>query len=91
MAGGWWPKQRHDLPLARVAGFPTPGMRFDDLVDHLCRQLLGKTRRRGWCRPLPRPPRPGSARRSRLDHPIVRWKMPQLLTTLLDTPDHMHR
>ena len=24
-------------------------------------------------------------------HPIVRWKMPMLLTTLLDSPDHLHR
>ena len=41
MAGGWWPKQ--DVTYrARVDWMPAPSLRFDALVDHLSRQVLGK-------------------------------------------------
>jgi len=89
-AGRSWPKQ--DIVYREpISWVPTPGMRFDALVDHLCGQLLGK-------------PAPGrlvqaacQATQTKADetigatHAIVRWKMPLLLTTLLDSPDHLHR
>ncbi|MCW2832444.1 MAG: hypothetical protein JWN68_397 [Nocardioides sp.] len=89
-AGRWWPKQ--DIVYrAPVDWVPTPGMRFDALVDHLCKQLLG----------TPAPARlvqaacqaTGTKAEAAITatHAIVGWKMPMLLTTLLDSPDHLHR
>ena len=93
MAGGWWPKQdaayhpySYWVPLAG-----TQAMRFDALVDHLSRQLL--------CRPAS--PRVLSAcvastgltadTTITLAHALVKWNMPALLTTVLDSPEHMSR
>ena len=42
MAGGWWPNGEVDLPHRRVPSCPQPGIRFDELVDHLSRVLLGR-------------------------------------------------
>jgi hypothetical protein len=90
MAGRWWPKL--DVVFREpISWVPTPGMRFDALVDHLCVQLLGK---RAPARLLQAAceatgTKPGDAITA--THGVATWKMPILLTTLLDTPDHLHR
>ena len=33
----------------------------------------------------------GAGESMTLSHAVLRWKMPMLLTTLLDTPDHLQR
>jgi len=90
VAGGWWPKQgvTYQTPLSRV---PTPGMRFDVLVDHLCIQMLGKRAPARLVQAASLATQTGVAESITATHPIVRWKMPMLLTTLLDSPDHLHR
>jgi hypothetical protein len=93
MCGGWWPKK--DAVYHPVKSWvplnDSQSMRFDALVDHLARRLLS---------------RPASSRVTRAcclatglaadtkittDHQLVKWGMPVLLTTLLDSPEHMSR
>ncbi|MBJ7358865.1 DUF1800 domain-containing protein [Nocardioides sp.] len=93
MCGGWWPKQdasyhpvSHWVPLTG-----TQSMRFDALVDHLSRRLLcrqaGQRVVEACC--LATGLAPGTAITP--THALVRWGMPVLLTTLLDSPEHLSR
>ena len=90
LAGGWWPKVR--VAYRRpVSWLPQRRIRFDELVDHLCRSILG----RGSTALLLQAAceatgcRPGDYITA--THRIVRWEMPRLLTVLLDSPFHMTR
>ena len=65
--------------------------RFDELVDHLCQQLLHRdsTKRllKACCVAVDvQPYEPIDE-----DHALVQWKFPRLLTTLLDSPEHLSR
>jgi uncharacterized protein (DUF1800 family) len=90
MAGGWWP--RLGMTYRRpVDWLPAASVRFDALVDHLSRQLLGK--------PVPARLLQACCQATGLaagtpiteTHALVRWGFPVLLSTLLDSPDHLHR
>ena len=90
MAGRWWPKQ--DMSYRRpVDWLPAPSVQFDALVEHLSQQLLGK--------PVPPQLLQACCQATGLvagatiteSHALVKWDFPVLLTTLLDTPDHLHR
>ena len=65
--------------------------RFDELVDHLCRQLLhkesSKNLLKACCTAVDVKPYDPIDK----DHDLVKWQFPQLLTTLLDSPDHLSR
>jgi uncharacterized protein (DUF1800 family) len=93
MSGGWWPTAQVSYHSASswVPLQAGESMRFDALVEYLSRRLLG---------------RPASARQVdacclatgltagtaiSLTHSLVKWNMPSLLTTFLDTPEHMSR
>jgi hypothetical protein len=90
MAGRWWPKQ--DMTYREpVSWMPAPSVRFDALVDHLCKQLLGKPAPRRLLNACTQATGIGAATTITSSHTIMRWQFPVLLTTLLDTPDHMHR
>lgn len=90
LSGGWWPKERvsHPRPASWV---PKQGMRFDQVVDHVSRRLLHRpaTPRlvQACCQAL------GLKAGERIthDHRLVRWEMPRLLTTVLDSPDFFRR
>jgi hypothetical protein len=90
MAGSWFP--------LKDVGYATPGswlpqstIRFDYLVDHLARKMTGRrstsTLLRACCQAVDVAPTEKITR----DHQLVTWKMPRLLTTLLDHPAHMTR
>ncbi len=93
LCGGWWPTAQTTYhPVASwVPLQPGQSMRFDALVEHLSRAFLGRTA----------PPRlveacclasgVTAATSITLNHGVVRWGMPVLLTTVLDTPEHMSR
>ncbi len=90
VAGGWWPRAQvsHRRP---VSWLPKDRIRFDYLVDHLSRTVLG---RRSTDRLLQAccqgtGVRPGEY--VTRDHAIVRWLMPRLLGVLLDSPAHLTR
>ncbi len=70
---------------------PVASIRFDELVDHLCRTMLGQpvapTMLQAACEAA------GCAPTDVItsQHRIVAWEMPRLLTVLLDSPLHMTR
>jgi uncharacterized protein (DUF1800 family) len=89
-AGGWWPRQ--DIVYrAPTSWVPTPGMRFDALVDHLCTQLLGKSAPARLVQAACQATQTKADEAITAKHAIVGWKMQMLLTTLLDSPDHLQR
>ena len=66
-------------------------LRFDRLVEHLCRQILhqGSTPEllRACCESVDVRPFTRITR----DHPVVKWQFQRVLTTLLDSPTHLSR
>lgn len=90
MSGGWWPTT--DAAYRKpVQWLPAAAVRFDALVDHLARKLLG--------RPATPLLQTAAAQATGLpadevvtaDHALVRWEMARLLTVLLDSPTHFTR
>lgn len=86
-AGGWWPKGA----VYRTGSdwLPTPSLRFDAYVDHLCRTFLGRA---GDARLLQAACQTTGTRPETVvsaAHPVGSWKFPRLAVALLDTPDHM--
>ena len=90
MAGGWWPATGTGL-RAPAQWLPAKRLTMAQLVDHLCRTMLGRpsTSRllKTACHAVDVTP---GARITRT-HPVVRRHLPVLLTALLDTPDHLTR
>lgn len=90
MAGGWWPSKdvTYVPPAQRL---PAASVRFDQLVDHLSHQILG--------RPADALLQTAAAQAVGLDaatvitaeHGLVRWNMARLLTVFLDAPTHFTR
>ena len=90
MSGTWWPRTgiTYRKPTSWAPELP---VRFDLLVDHLARVLLHRRASEALltaccaavgCRPGERITR---------DHPVMRWRNPRLLTTVLDSPDFFAR
>ncbi|MGH3356616.1 MAG: DUF1800 domain-containing protein [Nocardioidaceae bacterium] len=90
VAGGFWPKtaMTRRSPMQWMPPLPA---RFEVVVDHLCRQLHARPASEAMvaaaCLAVGARPRERVTR----DHRIVRWQMPWLLQSLLDTPRHMTR
>ncbi len=99
LAGGWWPKKamryrsaRSWVPIGKAGKRKRKtSIRFDQLVDHLSRSLLGRgsTPRllQAACEAVECRP----AERITHTHHLVKWNMPHLLGVFLDSPDHMTR
>lgn len=90
MAGGWWPKKEATYPTY-VSWLPAPTVRFDAFVDHLSRQVLGKAAPARLVQACSEAVGVAPGATVDKDHAVARWKFPLVLTTLLDTPDHLHR
>ena len=90
MSGGWWPSRqvRHRKPAAWL---PAKEIRFDDLVDHLARELLHRRASKRLVRACSEAVGAKPAEKITADHAVVRWQMPRLLTTFLDSPDFFTR
>ncbi len=90
LSGGWWPKAGVTY---RSAGqwLPQRSIRFDVLVDHLCQQLLGRRSTSAMLRACCEHLAVGPRERITRDHGVVRWNMPRLLTTILDSPMFLTR
>ena len=83
---------RRGDPLPRAEQWmPGKHPRFDELVDHLSRQLLhresSKRLLKACCNAVDVKPYDPIDK----DHDLVKWKFAQLLTTILDSPDHLSR
>jgi len=65
--------------------------RFDELVDHLCQQLLhresSKRLLKACCTAVDVKPYDPIDK----DHALIKWGFPRLLSTLLDSPEHLSR
>ena len=90
MAGTWWPSE--GVTYRELAQWlPTKKVTFAQLVDYLCRSILGRPSDRRLlevaCLAVDAKPHVVITRSDQ----IVRWKMPILLTALLDTPEHLTR
>ena len=90
MAGGWWPKK--DAVYVQPAQWlPAAAVRFDTLVDHLSRRILGRPASTLLQEAAAQATGCSAAEVITADHDLVRWEMPRLLTALLDGPTHFTR
>ncbi len=90
IVNGWWPKI--DITYRRPAQWlPAASVRFDVLVEHLCGQLLGRSASPRLLQAACEATGLGPATVITERHALVRWSFGMLLTTLLDTPEHLHR
>lgn len=90
MAGGWWPSV--DIGYrAPAAWLPKSSIRFDQLVDHMSRSILGRGSTALLLQVACQATGITPATVITKDHALVRWMMPQLLTVFLDNPNHMKR
>jgi uncharacterized protein (DUF1800 family) len=84
-------------PAAQVAYrtpasyLPAASIRFDRFVDHLCRILLGRGSTAVLLDAACEGTGTGAAEVVTVDHAVIRWKFPRLVSVLLDTPEHMTR
>jgi hypothetical protein len=90
IAGGFWPKTSMHIrtPMQWMPALPA---RFDFVVDHICRRMLARPASEALIATACLATGVGRRERITRDHPVVTWKMPWLLQSLLDTPEHMTR
>jgi uncharacterized protein (DUF1800 family) len=90
LGGGYWPKTGVAY-RAPKRFLPKSGMRFDELVDHMCRVLLGRPSTTALleaaCKGCDVPPGEKITRK----HAVMRHKFPRLTSAVLDTVEHMTR
>jgi hypothetical protein len=90
MAGSWWPKV--GISYRSPAGWlPKSAIRFDALVDHMSRSILGRASTSLLLRVACQATGIGPSAVITKDHALVRWMMPRLLTVFLDNPTHLGR
>jgi hypothetical protein len=90
LAGGWWPKEGAHYRRPE-AWLPKKSVRFDDLVDDMSRRILHRPASPRLVEACSQATGCGKRERITADHELVRWKMPRLLSTLLDSPAHLTR
>lgn len=90
MAGGWWPsKDATYVPPEKW--LPAAGVRFDQLVDHLSRRILGRPATALLQTAATQATGLGATTVITAEHGLVRWNMARLLTVFLDSPTHFTR
>jgi hypothetical protein len=90
LAGGRYPTRdvRYRTPRSWL---PRRTIRFDAMVDHLSRTVLGRPSTNRLLKAACQVTGIGPRERITRHHALVRHKMPYLLAALLDTPAHMSR
>lgn len=90
MSGGWWPKvgATYRTPARWL---PTSSLRFDQLVDHLSRSILGRPSNPLLLKVAKQATGLSAGTRITRNHALVKWQMPRLLTIFLDNPQHIGR
>jgi uncharacterized protein (DUF1800 family) len=90
LAGGFWPKSGV-VYRSHESWLPQPSLRFDEFVDHLCRELHGMRSTSlllgAACIAVEQQP----SDIVDADHVLVKYRMAKLLGILLDTPQHLTR
>jgi hypothetical protein len=90
LTGGYYPKERVTYRQP-VSYLPQPRIRFDKLVDHLCRVVLG---RRSDARILQACCEGAGVKPGEIvtaEHAVMRYKFVRVMAVLLDSPEHMTR
>ncbi len=90
LSGQWWPSKGATF-TPHAAWLPQKEIRFDGLVDHLSRLLLHRPASPTLLKACGESVGLGRKTVVTRKHDLVRWGMPRLLTTLLDSPTHMSR
>lgn len=90
LSGGWWPTKgaTYHPPAWWVPDLP---IRFDLLVDHLSQVILHRRSTSQLLEACCLAVDLGPHVRITRDHDLVRWNMPRLLTTFLDSPAFLTR
>lgn len=89
LTGGWWPTNRVDYHSCRYWQPPLPA-RFERVVDHMSRKLLGRPCSGTLATALSR--RIGlGLRRQVTSEDLPEWRVIPLVQTILDSPEHMVR
>ncbi|MET3962312.1 hypothetical protein ABIE44_002246 [Marmoricola sp. OAE513] len=90
MSGGWWPDK--GASYKKPSGWlPKASLRFDALVDHLSRSILGRPSTPFLLKVASQATGIPAAATITAKHDLVRWQMPRLLTVFLDNPLHIGR
>ncbi len=90
LAGGWYPTKglRYKRRSSWVPRYP---IRFDELVDYLSLRLLGRrstaTLLQACCEVVDYVP----SERIVKGHRLLKWDLPYVLATILDSPTHLSR
>lgn len=90
MSGGWWPRGRATYRKP-AQWLPQTSIRFDQLVDHLSRRILGRPSTALLRSVASQATGISAWTRITADHDLVRWNMSRLLTVFLDNPQHLGR
>lgn len=90
LAGGWWPTVGITY-RTRASWLPSTPIRLDALIDHVSRTMFGRipsaTMVQAVCEAVGYPPTESIG----AGHAVANWRMPMLLSTLLNSPSHMMR
>jgi hypothetical protein len=90
LSGGWWPSK--DITYRTPKSWlPQPSIRMDYFVDHLARSLLGRGSTAALLKACCEATDTARTETITVDHKIIKWSMARLLTTFLDTPQHLGR
>ncbi len=90
LAHGWWPTR--EASYRKPADWlPAASVRFEDLVDHLCVQLLGRHATPRLQQAAREATQLSATATVTASHSLVGWRFGLLLATLLDSPEHLHR
>ena len=90
LSGQWWPAKGAGF-RPHTAWLPQRRIRFDLLVDHLSRQLLQRPASPTMLKACCEATGLGRSEVVTRQHDLLKWGMPRLLTTFLDSPTHLSR
>ena len=90
MSGRWYPKQDMTYRLP-TDWLPATSVRFDRLVTHMSEQVLGKPASARMIQACSEATSTSAGDTVTAEHRVMRWMFPVLMSTLLDSPDHMLR
>lgn len=90
LSGGWWPKEGITYRAPKT-WLPHPRATFGELVEHLSRELLGRPSTAQLLNACCLVVGVKSGDVITEEHPVVKWQMSVVLTTVLDSPAHMTR
>ena len=90
MSGGWWPTVGVTY-RPRESWLPGPTCTLEQLVQHLSVQMLSRHATPALVTACAQVTGYAPGTTVTATHPVARWMLPWVLSTLLDSPLHMTR